>query len=119
MEEKYKMKDDEGKVYASGKEEVLDVLRGVGEGTPISEGVFLEFANTYEYSGSVLTQSILINSNKTYSDGTALAQSWISNVIETERLEKDDYRQKALSYIYFESPPGGVNPLAFLKNLFN
>ena len=60
-----------------------------------------------------------INSDKTYSDGTVMPQSWISNDIETERLEKDGYKQKALSYVFFESAPGGENPLAFLKNLFN
>ena len=113
------MKDDEGKVFASGKEEVLEVLRGVGEGTPINEGVFLEFDNSYIFSGSVQPFTLGINSDKTYSDGTALAQSWISNVVETERLEKDDYKQKALSHVYFESAPGGENPLAFIKNLFN
>ena len=113
------MKNDEGQVFASGKEEVLEVLRGVGEGTPINEGVFLEFDNSYLYSGSVQTFTMKINSDKTYSDGTVMPQSWISNVIETERLEKDGYKQKALSYVFFESAPGGENPLAFLKNLFN
>ena len=49
------MKNDEGQVFASGKEEVLEVLRGVGEGTPINQGVFLEFDNSYLYSGSVQT----------------------------------------------------------------
>ena len=113
------MKDDEGKVYASGKEKVLDLLKGVAEETPIKEGVFLEFDNSYIYSGSVSPFTLKINANKDYSDGTTLPQSWISIVIETERLEKTGYRQKAFSNLYFESAPGGENPLAFIKNLFN
>ena len=113
------MKNDEGQVFASGKEEVLEVLRGVGEGTPINEGVFLEFDNSYVYSGSVQAFTLKFNTNKYYSDGTALPESWISNVIETERLETAGYKQGALSHLYFESAPEGENPLAFLKNLFN
>ncbi len=113
------MKDDEGKVYASGKEKVLNLLKGVDEGTPIIEGVFLEFDNSYVYSGSVQTFNLKINTNKYYSDGTALPQSWISNIETAERVEKDGFKQKALSHLFFESAPGGANPLAFIKNLFN
>tara|TARA_B100000614_G_C14327575_1_gene403210 strand:+ start:61 stop:588 length:528 start_codon:yes stop_codon:yes gene_type:complete len=113
------MKDDEGTVYASGKEEVLDVLRDFREGTRIKEGIFLEFDNSYFYSGSVSNFTLTINTRKLYSDGTTPPKNWIINIEAVEQKEKGDYRREALSHLYFESAPGGENPLAFIKNLFN
>ena len=111
------IKDDDGEVYASGKESVLKSLNEFGEGSTVIEGLFLEFNNSYEYSGSVTNFSLTINQSKTYSDGTTTADEWIRLINSTEVDEKSNYRREAEGYLDFQAAPGGSNPLAFLTNL--
>ena len=79
--------------------------------------LFLEFNNSYEYSGSVTNFSLTINQSKTYSDGTTTADEWIRLINSTEVDEKSNYRREAEGYLDFQAAPGGSNPLAFLTNL--
>jgi hypothetical protein len=111
------IEDDDGEVYASGKEEVVEILNTLEAGETVLEGLFLEFNNSFEYTGSVSDFSLTINQTKSYSDGTTTADEWLSLVNSTEVDEKSNYRREAERYLDFQAAPGGSNPLAFLTNL--
>jgi hypothetical protein len=111
------IEDDDGEVYASGKEEVVEILNTLEAGETVLEGLFLEFNNSFEYTGSVSDFSLTINQTKSYSDGTTTADEWLSLVNSTEVDEKSNYRREAEGYLDFQAAPGGSNPLAFLTNL--
>ena len=111
------IEDDDGEVYASGKEEVVEILNTLEAGETVLEGLFLEFNNSFEYTGSVSDFSLTINQTKSYSDGTTTADEWLSLVNSTEVEEKSNYRREAEGYLDFQAAPGGSNPLAFLTNL--
>tara|TARA_A100001015_G_C14762462_1_gene621987 strand:+ start:245 stop:775 length:531 start_codon:yes stop_codon:yes gene_type:complete len=114
------IEDDDGEVYASGKSEVIDILRSFDAGSTVKEGLFLKFNNGYVYTGSVTnTFTLRINTDKKYSDGTTTPESWISLVETTERSEKSNYKEEAEANLDYRAAPGGENPLAFVSNLFN
>ena len=113
------MEDDEGQNYAGNRKEVLDVLKSFNANDTIKKGIFLKFNNAYKYSGSVKDFTLRVNTSKNYSDGTIKPESWLEMIESTELDEKSDYKQKATSNLYFESAPGGQNPLAFIKNLLD
>ena len=121
---KYEMdvsiEDDDGEVYASGKSDVISILRSFDAGSTVKEGLFLEFNNAYVYTGSVTnTFTLRINTSKEYSDGTTTPDSWISLIEVTELLEKEDYIEKAEANLDYRAAPGGENPLQFLASLLN
>ena len=111
------IKDDDGEVYASGKASVEQVLNDFDAGSTVKDGLFLEFNNSYEYSGSVSNFSLSINTSKTYSDGNVTADEWLQLINSTESQEKTNYRREAEGNLSFQAAPGGSNPLAFLTNL--
>jgi len=121
---KYEMdvsiEDDDGEEYASGKSDVIELLRSLDAGSTIKEGLFLKFNNAYVYSGSVTnTFTLRINTNKVYSDGTTTPESWIAKINSTELAEKNDYVEKAEANLDYRAAPGGENPLQFLASLLN
>ena len=113
------VEDDYGEIYADGKSEVIELLNSLDEGALISKGVFLKFNNAFEYQGSVQDFTLTINTDKHYSDGEVLPSAWERRINSTESLEKNNFKKNALSYLDFESAPGGSNPLAFIKNMFD
>jgi len=113
------MEDDSGEIYADGKSEVIELLNSFEAGTVIRKGVFLKFNNAYKYKGSVQDFTLRINTDKYYSDGEVLPSAWESRINSTESLEKNNYKKNALSYLDLEPAPGGSNPLAFIKNMFD
>ena len=113
------VEDDYGEIYAEGKSEVIELLNSFEEGTLIRKGVFLKFNNAFEYQGSLQDFTLRINTDKHYSDGEVLPSAWERRINSTESLEKNNFKKNALSYLDFESAPGGSNPLAFIKNMFD
>lgn len=114
------IEDDDGEVYASGKSEVIDVLRSFDAGSTVKEGLFLKFNNGYVYTGTAANSFTLrINTDKKYSDGSTPPESWISLVETTERFEKSNYKEEAEANLDYRAAPGGENPLQFLASLLN